>query len=72
MTVVMPIFTLWITYTLPMALGVYWIASNIFSLGQTVLLNGYYAKKLTKEIEDADAVKIEAKSAKHNKKRRNK
>lgn len=72
MTVVMPIFTLWITYTLPMALGVYWIASNIFSLGQTVLLNGYYSKKLTKEIEDADAVKIEAKSSKHNKKRRNK
>ena len=72
MTVVMPIFTLWITYTLPMALGIYWIASNIFSLGQTVLLNGYYSKKLTREIEDMDAVKAEEKSVKHNKKRRNK
>ncbi len=72
MTLIMPLFTLWITYTLPMALGIYWIASNIFSLGQTVLLNGYYSKKLSKEIEDMDAVKTEAKSVKHNKKRRNK
>lgn len=72
MTVIMPLFTLWITYTLPMALGIYWIASNIFSLGQTVLLNGYYSRKLSKEIEDVDAVKTETKSVKHNKKRRNK
>ncbi len=55
MSTIMPFFTVWITYTLPMAMGVYWVASNVFSIGQTLLLNGYYAKKFNVEmLEDAE------------------
>lgn len=74
MSVIMPIFTLWITYTLPMAMGVYWVASNIFSVGQTMLLNGYYAKKFAGELEEAEAERKEKQTQLHGKKknRRNK
>lgn len=50
MTWMMPIFTLWITTTLPSAMGIYWTASNVFSVVQTIILNGYYAKKVSAEI----------------------
>lgn len=69
MGIIMPIFTTWITYTLPMSLGVYWIASNVFSIIQTVGLNGYYAKKLGTEIEETDKLKMEKKSKLHRKKK---
>ena len=73
MGVVMPLFTLWITYTLPMAMGLYWIASNVFSIAQTVLLNSFYAKKLETEISAHDTEKKEKKDAysRNKKKRRN-
>lgn len=57
MTYVMPIMTLWFTLTLPSTLGLYWTISNIVSLAQTVLLNGYYNKKLTDEIAKEDIVR---------------
>lgn len=74
MSVVMPIFTLWITYTLPMAMGLYWIASNVFAILQTVLLNGFYAKRFSTEIETHDSEKKLKQSEAHpnKKKRRNK
>ncbi len=74
MSTIMPIFTAWITYTLPMAMGVYWVASNVFSIGQTVLLNGYYAKKFSVELSEADEKKAEKQAKLHGKKknRRNK
>ncbi len=64
MTWMMPIFTLWITATFPAALGIYWVASNVFSIGQTVLLNGYYAKKTNNEISAQDMLIAEKKEAK--------
>lgn len=64
MTWMMPIFTLWITATFPAALGIYWVASNVFSIGQTVLLNGYYAKKTNNEISLQDTLIAEKKEAK--------
>ncbi len=49
MTYVMPIMTTWIAFSFPAALGLYWIISNVVSIGQTLLLNGYYSKKLKVE-----------------------
>ena len=64
---------MWITYTLPMTLGVYWVASNVFSMIQTVILNGYYSKKLETEIDMIAEEKAQAKAEKQkNKKRGNK
>lgn len=64
MTWMMPIFTLWITATFPAALGIYWVASNVFSIGQTMLLNGHFAKKMDKEISAQDMLLAEKKEAK--------
>ena len=38
----MPIFSLYITFTVPGGVGIYWIFSNLLGLGQTVLLNKIY------------------------------
>lgn len=70
MSVIMPIFTLWITYTLPMAMGIYWIASNIFGILQTVLLNGYYSKKFAGELEEVDNARLEKQARMHGDKRK--
>ena len=70
MSTIMPLFTVWITYTLPMAMGVYWVASNVFSIGQTVLLNGYYAKKFSGELEAANEKKAEKQAKLHGKKKK--
>ncbi len=74
MSTIMPLFTVWITYTLPMAMGVYWVASNVFSIGQTVLLNGYYARKFSGELEFAKEEKAQKQAKLHGKRknRRNK
>lgn len=73
MTWMMPIMTLWLTFTFPAALGLYWTVSNILSLGQTVVLNGYYSKKMERELElqeEARQKKIEERMKKYNLKKK--
>ena len=50
MTYIMPLMTLWLTFTFPAALGLYWTVSNVLGLVQNIVLNKYYNKKLTTEI----------------------
>ncbi len=38
----MPLFSLYISFTVPGGVGVYWICSNIIALGQTTVLNKIY------------------------------
>ena len=45
----MPLMSLWIGFTLPGALGVYWIANSLFMIIQEMLLNKYYMGKIEKE-----------------------
>ena len=53
MNIVMPLVSAWISYTYTSALGLYWIASNIVAIGQTLLLNKLFdPKKVLKEVED--------------------
>lgn len=73
MTYFMPIMTLFLTFTFPAALGLYWTVSNVLSMAQTVLLNGYYNKKLAVEIEAQDRIheeKIQEKMKKYNMKKK--
>lgn len=73
MTLMMPFMTLFFTLTLPAALGLYWTISNVLSMVQTVLLNGYYNKKLAVEIEAQDKIreeKIKEKMKKYNMKKK--
>lgn len=66
MTYMMPLMTGWIAFSFPAALGLYWTISNVFSMIQTILLNGYYSKKLKKEFAELE----EKKALEDEKKRR--
>lgn len=53
MTWFMPLFTLWITFTMPAAMGLYWVIGNIMSMVQQFLLYFLISKR-------AEIKKIEA------------
>ena len=59
MMYMMPLLSLWIGFAMPAALGIYWIASSLFSLIQDVALTVYYKKQLDAE----DAVRREKNAA---------
>jgi YidC/Oxa1 family membrane protein insertase len=46
MNIMMPIFMLWTTFTMPAALGLYWIIGNIMMILQSVLIYFLYTRKL--------------------------
>lgn len=43
---VMPFMTVWFAFMLPAGVGLYWIASNIFQIGQQYVLNKFYVPKI--------------------------
>lgn len=49
MMYMMPLFSVYIAFMMPAALGVYWIAQSVFSLVQEVVLGKFYSKKLEEE-----------------------
>lgn len=62
MTLMMPLISLWIGFAMPGALGLYWIASSVFTILQDVVLTRHY-KKLV-DAEDAERrEKLEAMEA---------
>ena len=69
MMIMMPLLTLWMGYSLPAALCVYWIAQSAFSLLQEVTLNKYFNKILDREETDKERAKREARIAKYEKQR---
>ena len=46
MTNIMPFMTVWFAFMLPAGVGLYWIASNIFQIGQQYALNKFYVPKI--------------------------
>ena len=51
MMLTMPLISLWIGFTLPAALGVYWIAQSAFSAVQEFLMTKFFNKKIEEEEE---------------------
>ena len=51
MLLMMPLFSLWIGFSLPAALGVYWVAQSVFSAIQEFFMGKFYNKKLEEEEE---------------------
>lgn len=49
MMYMMPLFSVYIAFIMPAALGVYWIAQSVFSLIQEILMGKFYNKKLEEE-----------------------
>jgi YidC/Oxa1 family membrane protein insertase len=42
MIVLMPLFSAWIAYSVPAAVGFYWICSSVFSLVQSLIMGKLY------------------------------
>ena len=55
MMLMLPLMSLWIGFIMPGALGLYWIATSVFSIIQESLLTVYYNKKLDAEDEERNA-----------------
>lgn len=45
----MPVMSLYIGFTLPAALGIYWIANSVFMMAQDVPMNKYFKKAMEEE-----------------------
>ncbi len=46
MFIALPVFTAWIAYTVPAAVGFYWICSTLFGFIQTIIMNKFYSPDL--------------------------
>ena len=57
MMLMMPLMSLWICYSMPGVLGIYWIAQSVFASLQTIALNRIFNRQL--DIEDADRISRE-------------
>ena len=55
MNLLMPLMSLWICFTMPAALGVYWIANSLWMMIRESLLGKFYTKKLNAEEEEREA-----------------
>lgn len=55
----MPIMFLWIGFTLPASLGVYWIANSVLMLVQEKVLNKYFKKSMAAEDEAREKARME-------------
>ncbi len=64
MMYMMPLMSLWIGFTLPAALGVYWIANSVFQIVQDVVLNKFFSERMEKEETEKERAKREARVAK--------
>ena len=64
MMYMMPLMSLWIGFTLPAALGVYWIANSVFQIVQDVILNKFFSEQMEREETEKERAKREARVAK--------
>lgn len=64
MMLMMPVMSLWIGFTLPAALGVYWIANSVFQIVQDVILNQYFSTQMAAEESEKERRKREERVAK--------
>ena len=64
MMYMMPLMSLWIGFTLPAALGVYWIANSVFQAIQDLILNKVFSTRMDQEETEKEKAKREARVAK--------
>jgi len=58
MMYIMPLMSVWFSFSVPAGLGFYWTCSNVVSVGQSLLLNKLYnPKKIIAEMEALEAAK---------------
>ena len=49
MNIMMPLFSLWICFSMPGSMGMYWIYQSLLAIVQSLVLNKYFAKVLAEE-----------------------
>lgn len=60
----LPLFSAWIAYSVPAAVGFYWICNSVFSLVQTLILGKFYnPTSLTAKSEAQHVALLEQKEA---------
>ena len=72
MMYVMPLFSVWIAFTVPVGVGIYWIVSNILAGVQSLILNKVYSPARFKEEYEQKMREIEEKKRQEREKRRQK
>ena len=55
MNLMMPLISLWICFTMPAAMGLYWIFTSLLAIVQSVVLNRHFAKILAVETAEREA-----------------
>ena len=55
MNLMMPLMSLWIGFSMPAALGIYWVAQSVFSIIQEYFMGKFYTKKLEEEENERQA-----------------
>ena len=58
----MPLFSLWIGFSFPAGLGLYWIYSSLFSVIQVIVLNVIYTPEKVKAMVEKDKAKAKKKN----------
>ena len=60
MLYIMPLFSLWLGFTFPLGMGLYWCYSSLFSIIQTIVLNKIYTPDHVAELVERDIAKEKA------------
>ncbi len=68
MTTIMPLFSAWFAFTLPAAVGLYWIVSNVIQILNYFLVKKYMTEEISQEELEGDIQNV--KSRKNRKKRK--
>ncbi len=55
MNIMMPLMSLWICFSMPAALGLYWIVNSLFAMIQEAILGKFYTQKINAEEEEREA-----------------
>lgn len=65
MFIALPLLTAWIAYTVPAAVGFYWICSTVFGFIQTLIMNKFYSPDLMNAKAEAEHIaRLELEEAK--------
>ena len=56
MVVIMPLFTAWIAYSVPGAVGFYWVASNVLGFVQSLIMSKFYSPSIMEAKTEAQRV----------------
>ena len=69
MNIMMPLFSAWFAFTLPAAVGLYWIISNVIQIVQQLVVTKYLVPEISAEVLEGDINNVK-KNRKNRKKRK--